>query len=78
MADHVVLLVVMGSAQLAYSLVALWTWPARNRAGAEILAALLHAAGPGGVVETAAPDGSVVIVRTAPVAEPREPAEVAR
>ncbi|WP_433533251.1 hypothetical protein ACQPYA_15240 [Micromonospora sp. CA-263727] len=67
MVDAVVLMIVVVGARLAYSLVSLYTWPARARARAEVIALLLRAAGPGGVVEDAAPDGSTVTVRLAPV-----------
>ncbi|MFV2103548.1 hypothetical protein [Micromonospora sp. LOL_024] len=65
--DTVVLVIVVVSARLAYSLVSLYTWPARARAGAENMAVLLWVAGPGGVVETTGPDGTAVIVRRAPI-----------
>ncbi len=67
MVDAVVLVIVVAGARLVYSLVSLQTWPARARARAEMVALLLPVAGPGGVVETAAPDGSTVVVRLAPV-----------
>ncbi|GIJ80212.1 hypothetical protein SAMN05443287_102666 [Micromonospora phaseoli] len=66
MVDTVVLVIVVVGARLAYSLVSLYTWPARARARAENMAVLLWVAGPGGVVETTGPDGAV-IVRRAPV-----------
>lgn len=72
MVDPVVLMVVVVSARLAYALMELWTRPARTRAEADAVATLLRAAGSGGVVETATPDGGVTTVRTAPVAEPAE------
>lgn len=74
MTEQVVLVVVMAGAQLAYSLVALRTWPARDRARAEVATALLRAAGPGAVVRIAAPDGSVLTVRTAPAPAAASPA----
>jgi hypothetical protein len=63
MADPVVLCVVVAGARLAYSLVSLGTSPARERAHARVVAALLRAAGPGGVVESVRRDGSAVVVR---------------
>lgn len=72
MVDPVVLVVVVVSARLAYSLVELWTSPARTRAEADAVATLLRVAGPGGMVETAAPDGSLTTVRTAPIDERAE------
>jgi len=69
MADPIVLGVVVVGARLAYALVELWTAPVRTRAEADAVATLLRAAGPGGMVETTAPDGSVTTVRTAPDAE---------
>ena len=67
MADAVVLFVVVAGARLAYSLVSL----ARECIRAQALAILLRAAGPGGVVEAAHGDGSVVIVRAAAVTPSR-------
>ncbi|RIV39190.1 hypothetical protein [Micromonospora radicis] len=66
MVDAVVLVIVVTGARLAYALVSLYTGPARIRTRAQALAFLVRAAGPGAVVEAAAPDGTRVTVRSAP------------
>jgi hypothetical protein len=65
MADPVVWGVIVIGAQLAHSLVVLCTAPARERARAQTLAALVRAVGPVGVVAVVMRDGRVVITRAA-------------
>jgi hypothetical protein len=72
MVDPVAVCAVVAGARLAYSLVSLCMSPVRERARARALAALLRAAGPGGMAAATGADGNVMIVRAAPPRSRRE------
>ncbi|MFJ5307550.1 hypothetical protein [Streptomyces sp. NPDC088350] len=66
--EPVVVVVVLACTRLVYALAALWTQPARERAWAHALAALVRAAGPGGTVEVTRADGVMLTARSATAA----------
>lgn len=65
MADAVVLLMMVATARLVYSLVSLCTRSAREHAWAHALSTLLRAARPGDTIKYVRRDGNIVITRAA-------------